>query len=116
MTNSDSAMRITVVLAAALLLSSCAWVRHEIAPVAPPPLVSPQPKPSAPHKPHAPAAAVPAAMPAPQIASPAPDYETRCHAMAQNRADDAKGLGASTADQAKMQNDTYRDCMAQSVK
>jgi hypothetical protein len=36
--------------------------------------------------------------------------------MAANRADDAKQLGASAADQAKVQSDTYRDCMAQSVK
>lgn len=36
--------------------------------------------------------------------------------MAANRADDAKQLGASQADQAKMQSDTYRDCIAASVK
>jgi hypothetical protein len=35
--------------------------------------------------------------------------------MANNRVNDAKQLGASPADQAKIQNDTYRDCMAQSV-
>jgi hypothetical protein len=52
------------------------------------------------------------------VVTPAPalDYEARCHAMAANRADDAKQLGASQADQAKMQNDTYRDCIAGSVK
>jgi hypothetical protein len=48
--------------------------------------------------------------------APPPDYSARCHAMADNRADDAKQLGADAADQAKMRNDTYRDCMAQSVK
>jgi hypothetical protein len=35
--------------------------------------------------------------------------------MANNRVNDAKQLGASAADQTKIQNDTYKDCMAQSV-
>ena len=47
--------------------------------------------------------------------APAPiDYESRCRTIASNRADDARQLGASPADQAKMQSDTYRDCLAQS--
>ena len=113
-------MRLFAVLAAALLLSSCTWVRHELdsAP-APPLVVTPKPEAKPPHRPRgdrvpvvaAPAAAAPATAPAPP-----PDYSTRCRAMADNRADDAKQLGASAADQAKMQTDTYRDCMAQSVK
>jgi hypothetical protein len=115
-------MRLFALLAAALLLSSCTWVRHEMdfAP-APPLVVAPKPDAKPPHRPRvdhpvvptvaAPAAAAPAAVPAPP-----PDYNTRCRAMADNRADDAKQLGASTADQAKVQTDTYRDCMAQSVK
>jgi hypothetical protein len=53
----------------------------------------------------------------PQADSPAPiDYESRCRTIASNRADDARQLGAPPADQAKMQSDTYRNCMAQSVK
>lgn len=44
------------------------------------------------------------------------DYNARCHAMADSRADDAKQLGASTADLAKVQQDVYKDCMTQSVK
>jgi hypothetical protein len=47
---------------------------------------------------------------------PPPDYNARCRAMAGNRADDAKQLGASPADLAKVQQDVYRDCMAQAVK
>ena len=117
-------MRAVAVLAAALLLSSCTWIRHEIAPpappAAPPTLVKPDPKPHRPKPPAerpvmpvSPAPPPQAALPTPP---PPPDYATRCHAMADNRADDARQLGASAADQAKMQNDTYRDCMAQSVK
>jgi len=53
----------------------------------------------------------------PQTDAPPPiDYESRCRTMASNRADDAKQLGASPADQAKVQNDAYRSCMAESVK
>ena len=117
-------MRLFAVLAAALLLSSCTWMRHELdfAP-APPLVVTPKPDAKPPHRPRvdhpvvpvvaAPAAAAPVTAPAPVAA---PDYGTRCRAMADNRADDAKQLGASAADQAKVQTDTYRDCMAQSVK
>jgi hypothetical protein len=36
--------------------------------------------------------------------------------MAANRADDARELGASPADQLKVQTDTFHDCMQQSVK
>ncbi len=119
-------MRLFAVLAAAVLLSSCAWVRHEIAPTPAPAVSAPstpaaRPDPVKPHHPRTPAAAAqsltatpvtaPAAAPA-----PAPDYSARCHAMADNRAADARQLGASAADQAKMQSDTYRDCMQQSVK
>ena len=111
-------MRAVVLFAAALLLSSCAWVRHEIAPV--PPAVSPTAKPelARPHRPQVerPVPQVQTTQPAMPPAPPPPDYSARCHAMAGNRADDAKQLGASAADQAKVQNDTYRDCMAQSVK
>ncbi len=111
-------MRLAAVLAAALLLSSCTWVRHEIEPAPAPPTVRPEAKPAArPHVEHAPPAPV-AAQPA-AATPPAPppvDYSARCRAMADNRADDAKGLGAPAADQAKIENDTYRDCMAQSVK
>jgi hypothetical protein len=116
-------MRLFAVLAAALLVSSCTWVNRQLdtaPPAAPPTVTAPRPdaKP-APHRPHAdrpapPVAAAPA--PAPTVASPAPDYGARCRAMADNRADDARQLGVSAADQAKIESDTYRDCMAQSVK
>ncbi len=36
--------------------------------------------------------------------------------MADNRAEDARQLGADAADQAKVESDTYHDCMTQSVK
>jgi hypothetical protein len=112
-------MRIVVVCLAVLLLSGCAFVQRELAP-APPPVVTPSAKPDLvrPHKPHGePPAQVQTTSPT-QAAPvpPAPDYSTRCHAMAGNRADDAKQLGASATDQAKVLSDTYRDCMAQSVK
>ena len=113
-------MRLFAVLAAALLLSSCTWVRHELdfAP-APPLVVTPKPDAKPAHRPHAdrvPVVAAPAAAAPATVPAPPPDYSTRCRAMADNRADDAKQLGASAADQAKMESDTYRDCMAQSVK
>ncbi|HEX4304377.1 MAG TPA: hypothetical protein VHZ78_16410 [Rhizomicrobium sp.] len=116
-------MRLFAVLAAALLLSSCAWVRHEIVPTqAPPPAATPatpaaKPDPARPHRPHIPAATTQSMMATPvttPATPPAPDYSARCHAMADNRAADARQLGASAADQTKMQADTYRDCMAQS--
>ena len=47
---------------------------------------------------------------------PAPDYTQRCTALAESRADDAKQLGASKADQQKMQADVYENCLKQSVK
>ena len=115
-------MRVVVVCFAALLLSSCAWVRHEIGPAPAPPAAVPPPAakpdtPKPPRKPHVERAAPPqvqSAAPVAPAAAPPPDYSGRCHAMAQNRADDAKQLGADAADQAKMLGDTYRDCMAQS--
>lgn len=108
-------MRVLTVLCAALALSSCAWVRHEIAPATP----TAKPDIARSHKPRIerPVPQVQATTPA--VAPPAPpppDYSARCHAMADNRANDAKQLGASAADQTKVQSDTYRDCMAQSVK
>jgi hypothetical protein len=123
-------MRFAAVLAAAFLLTGCSWVHKELpwtAPAPPPavpaatPAVPAKPEP-APHpvrpKPRAerPASAAPPpeqTQSEPQ-AEPVVDYAARCHAMAANRAGDAKELGASPADQAKMQSDTYRDCMAQS--
>jgi hypothetical protein len=122
-------MRVAVVLAAALLLSGCAWLQKQ-APWATPPApasaqapAKPEPAPAHPAKPR-PRAERPTttAAPAPQQIqsqpqSPPPvDYSARCHEMAGNRADDAKQLGASSADQTKVENDTYRDCMQQSVK
>ena len=115
-------MRLFAVLAAALLLSSCTWVRHELdfAP-APPLVVTPKPDAKPLHRPRVDRPVAPVVAPPPAAApatapAPPPDYSTRCRAMADNRADDAKQLGASAADQAKVQTDTYRDCMAQSVK
>ena len=113
-------MRVLAVCLAALLLSSCAWVRHEIAPATMPPVVSPakaRDRQASTGRPE-PAASNAGYAPTPPVAAPAPppDYSARCRAMADNRADDAKQLGASAADQAKVQSDTYRDCMAQSVK
>jgi hypothetical protein len=114
-------MRVAAVLAAVLLLSGCTWVHRELAPV---PSAAPAPKPA--DKPHKPASPTHAERPTPAppaqsvTSTPAPpppvDYSARCHAMADNRANDAKQLGASSNDLAKVQQDTYRDCMAQSVR
>ncbi len=116
-------MRVAVLLAAVLLLSGCTWVRQELSPVLPPPPAMPaKPIEPKPHKPVVPHADRPAPVPPAQSVTstptppPPPDYDARCHAMAANRADDAKHLGANAADLAKVQQDTYRDCMAQSVK
>jgi hypothetical protein len=116
-------MRVAAVLAVVLLLSGCTWVHRELAPVLPPaPIAAPAAKPA--EKPHKPIPPPPhAERPAPPAQSvtstPSPpppvDYSARCHAMADNRANDAKGLGATGSDLAKVQQDTYRDCMAQSV-
>ena len=112
-------MRILVVCLAVLLLSGCALVRRELAPTPTPPVVTPSAKPDVarPHKSHGEPPQVQATSPTQATpAPPAPDYSARCHAMAGNRADDAKQLGASSADQAKVLSDTYRNCMAQSVR
>ncbi|HWD28932.1 MAG TPA: hypothetical protein VG387_17290 [Rhizomicrobium sp.] len=128
-------MRAVAILAVALLLTGCTWVQKEIpwsAPPAPQPAAPQAAVPAVPPK-----AAEPAPRPArprPRVERPAPsqaptapppeqtpsqsapvvDYQARCRAMAANRASDARELGASAADQAKMQSDTYRDCLAQS--
>jgi hypothetical protein len=130
-------MRAVAVLAAALLLTGCTWVQKEMPwamPPAPPAKAAPATTPATTPKPTEPAqrpskpkpriehptsSSVPAAPPPEQTqtepqAAPVLDYEARCHAMAANRANDAKELGASVTDQAKMQSDTYRDCLAQS--
>ncbi|MEJ0025110.1 MAG: hypothetical protein WDN01_03690 [Rhizomicrobium sp.] len=121
-------MRFVAIVAVALLLSGCTWVRQELSPppVAPAPsapaVPAPKPEPVRPPKPkpHVERPAPQQSQSEPQTAPPAPpppvDYDARCHALAANRADDARQLGASPADQAKMQSDTYRDCMAQSVQ
>jgi len=120
-------MRAAAAIAVALLLSGCSWMRQEFPWAAPPPppvapaSPIPKPEPPRPPKPHPHVDRAPAPVQSqsePHVVTPAPalDYEARCHAMAANRADDAKQLGASQADQAKMQNDTYRDCIAGSVK
>jgi hypothetical protein len=114
-------MRVAAVLAAVLLLSGCTWVHRELAPVLPPaPAAAPKPA-EKPHNKPPPHAERPVPAPPAQsvTSTPSPlppvDYSARCHAMADNRANDAKGLGASGPDLAKVQQDTYRDCMAQSV-
>ena len=113
-------MRVLTVCLAMLLLSGCAFVQRQLAPApAAPPVVTPSAKPDVarPHKPHGEPPQVQAASPTQTApAPPAVDYSARCHAMAGNRADDARQLGASAADQAKVLSDTYRDCMAQSVR
>lgn len=118
-------MRAVAVLSAVLLLSGCAMLQRQLAPSVPPPAAAPVAKPEParpPHKakPHVekpPAPVIPAAAPAPAASPPppVPDYSARCHAMAGNRADDAKQLGATAADQTKVKTDTYADCMKQSV-
>ena len=116
-------MRVIAVLAVALLLSGCTWVRQELSPLLPPPVppapskptveTKPPRKPTPPvHVERPPAQSVTASPTTP----PPPNYSERCHAMADNRADDARQLGANGADLAKVQQDVYRDCMAQSVK
>jgi len=118
-------MRVIAVLAAALLLSSCSWLHREFGPppLPPTPVAKPTPPPPPEVKPHPVAPHV--ERPVPQVQNsapvavppppPAPDYNARCREMASNRVTDAKQLGASLADQARIQNDTYKDCMAQSV-
>jgi hypothetical protein len=117
-------MRFVAVIAVAMLLSGCTWVRQELSlpPATPPPVPTvPKPEPARPPKPK-PHVERPA--PEPQqseaqtqtVPPPPIDYDARCRTLAAHRADDAKQLGASPADQAKMQSDTYRDCVAQSVK
>ena len=120
-------MRVIAVLALALLLSGCAWARRELSPIFPPapPASAPAKPATEPRPPHKPVPAhverPPAPPPAPQTVSatpstpPAPDYSARCHTMADNRADDARQLGANAGDLTKLQQDVYRDCMAQSV-
>jgi hypothetical protein len=119
-------MRVIAVLAVALLLSGCTWVRRELdlSPVPPTPPPAPV-KPVEPRPPHRPTPThferPPAAAPAQSVTAtpttpPAPDYSARCHAMADNRADDARQLGASQTDLSKVQQDVYRDCMAQSPR
>jgi hypothetical protein len=124
-------MRFAAAICAVLLLTGCAELRDPMTlfghgadkPAAAPTPATPQPKPEA--KPRArverqaapaPAAAKPAPAPADATAEPPIDYAARCRAMADNRAGDAKGLGASPAEQATMRDETYRDCMQQSVK
>ena len=122
-------MRFVAVIAAAILLSGCTWVRQELAlppmaaPAPSPAPTAPKPEPARPPKPkphvehQAPQQSQSEPQSVPVPAAPPPiDYDARCRTLAANRADDAKQLGASPADQAKMQTDTYRDCMAQSVK
>jgi hypothetical protein len=119
-------MRVTAVLAVALLLSGCTWVRQELSPILPLPVPPAPSKPTVetkpPRKPVPSHIEHPTAPPPVQSVSatptppPPPDYSARCHAMADNRADDAKQLGANGADLTKLQQDVYRDCMAQSVK
>ncbi|HXC55227.1 MAG TPA: hypothetical protein VNU97_08035 [Rhizomicrobium sp.] len=114
-------MRVVAAFAAVLLLSGCTWVRQELAtPVAPPPPAAARPEPK-PHRPKPPSEKPAALAPQPPAAAlppppPAPDYGARCRALAGQRADDARQLGAAPADEAKVEADTYRDCMAQSVK
>jgi len=121
-------MRVISVLVVALLLSGCTWMRQELSPIFPPapPVSAPSKPPPETRPPHRPAPAhaerPPAPPPAPQTISatptapPPPDYGARCRAMADNRADDARQLGANAGDLAKLQQDVYRDCMVQSVK
>ena len=120
-------MRFVALIAAAILLTGCTWVRQELAPTPAAPVPAPATAPAVPKpepaRPARPKPRVEHPAPAPQQtqtepqAAPAPapiDYDARCKTLAANRADDARQLGASPADQAKMQSDTYRDCMAQS--
>ncbi len=117
-------MRLVAVITAAMLLSGCAWVRHELdppvaAPASAPSPAVPKPEPARPPKPKPHVERPEQSQTEPQTAPAAPppiDYDARCKTLAAHRADDAKQLGASPADQAKMQSDTSRDCMAQSVK
>jgi outer membrane biosynthesis protein TonB len=121
-------MRAAAAITAALLLSGCSWVRHELPwtappepPVAPAPVPIPKPEPPRPARPrphveHVPPPEQSQSQPQAEPSAAPVDYEARCRAMAANRADDAKQLGASQADQAKMQSDTYRDCIAGSGK
>ena len=121
-------MRFVVLVAAALCLSGCAWVKQKLpweTPPVPAPVTAPTPKPAPAEvppkpRPHVEQPAAPAS--APQLRGDVPatesavDRETRCRRMADNRADDAKGLGASPADQAAMRADTLHDCMQPAVK
>ena len=135
-------MRRIAVPVLCVLLAGCSTIKHVFAPApvaitgpadtpvpTPRPAVPPKPKPHIPPPPPlraavpptttAPAPAAPAATAPVQQAAvpePAPDYTQRCTALAESRADDAKQLGASKADQQKMQTDVYENCLKQSVK
>ncbi|MBV9045929.1 MAG: hypothetical protein JO294_12450 [Alphaproteobacteria bacterium] len=105
-------MRVIAVCAIALLLTGCTWVRKELAA---PPLSFPPARSAPESKPHKPnPGRPPQVQSSAPVTAPAADYSARCRDMAANRGVDARQLGASAADQAKVQADTYRDCMAQS--
>jgi hypothetical protein len=135
-------MRRIAVPVLCVLLAGCSTMKHVFAPSpvaitgpadtpvpTPRPAVPPKPKPHIPPPPPLRAAVPPTiSTPAPPEAAatppvqqaavpePAPDYTQRCTALAESRADDAKQLGASKADQQKMQTDVYENCLKQSVK
>jgi hypothetical protein len=134
--------RIVVPVLLCVLLAGCSTIKHVFAPTpvaitgpadtpipTPRPPVPPKPKPHIPPPPPLRAAVPPttATPPAPEpvatppvqqaaVPEPAPDYTQRCTALAESRADDAKQLGASKADQQKMQTDVYENCVKQSTK
>lgn len=108
-------MRVIAVLAVALLLSGCTWMQQRFAPAPPPPPIArPEPKPVRPAPPPKP---VPMqTTTTTPVVVPPPDYNARCREMATNRANDARQLGASAAEGTRVQNEVFKDCMAQSVK
>ena len=114
-------MRVLAVAVAALLLSGCTWIRQELEPTPPLPTPKPEivvprkPPPPPPPRPERPAEQVQQSAPMQTIAPPV-DNTARCHELAQHRADDAKQLGASQADQTQISNDTFRNCMAPPAK
>ncbi len=115
-------MRVFAFVAIALLLSGCTWIRQELEPVPPLPTPKPEivvprrPPPPPPPRPEKPAEQVQQSAPMQTVAPPPADNTARCRELAQHRADDAKQLGASQADQTQILSDTFRNCMAPPAK
>jgi hypothetical protein len=105
-------MRAIVVPGLCLFLGACALFQAAQPPAPPQQEAAPASAPR--HRHHnadkPPAAPTPAPAPAASI-----DYKAGCEALARQRAEDAKNLGAPSADQQKIHDNAYSDCTAMSA-